>query len=94
MPTAPKHLSRGDFVFKEDDVVDNVYLVQSGIVSITVDRAGTTIEIGQAHAGELLGAEALWGATHRTATARANNEVELVPLQATAAAQRARSARA
>jgi CRP-like cAMP-binding protein len=81
----PKQLSRGEVIYKEDDPVDTVYLIQSGIVSISIERVGTTIEIGQAHAGELLGEEALWGATHWTATARANNDVELVPLQANAA---------
>jgi hypothetical protein len=51
-----------------------------GIVSLSVQRSGTQIDLSLVQTSQLLGDEALWGATQFESTARANNDVTLMPI--------------
>lgn len=88
----PKTFQRGEVIFKEDDPISCVYVVQAGIISLTVERGGTRIELSQVQTNQLLGEEALWGADRWESDARANNEVTLMPIDLTTTLQLWRSA--
>lgn len=88
----PKICQRGETIYKEDDPIERIYLVQAGIITICVQRGGQQIELSQVQSGQFLGEEALWGATRWEATARANNEVTLLPIELKMAIQLWRSA--
>lgn len=80
-PMQPKTIRRGDFVFKADDPITHLYIVQSGVAAVTVQRGPMSIEIVQVGLGQLLGEEALWGCKTWGATATANNDVRVMEIE-------------
>ncbi len=73
-----KLFKRGETLFSVGEPADRVYLLQSGIASVSVARAGRAVEISQVNAPQLLGQEALWGFATWGATAVANNDVRVI----------------
>jgi hypothetical protein len=78
----PKTFRRGETIFKAGDPITDLYIVQSGVASVGVHRAGKTIEIVQVGIGQLLGEEALWGRQQWGANAVANNDIKAMPIAA------------
>lgn len=78
----PKKFKRGEFIFKEGDKADHIYLVQSGRVAICVVRPSSRIEIFVATKGAILGEQALYGMSKHVLSAEALNDVTVleVPL--------------
>lgn len=76
-----KLFTRGEVIFLEGEGATHVYVVESGIVALSIERAGTRIEIAQVSAGQILGEEALMGKSQWSLTAIANNDVRVVPIE-------------
>jgi CRP-like cAMP-binding protein len=72
---------RGDFIYRAGEPVTHIYLIQSGLASVTVTRGNKKIEIAQVIAPQLLGEEALWGSVCWETSAVANNDVRAVPVE-------------
>jgi hypothetical protein len=78
----PKVFRRGETVFKAGEPITHLYIVQSGVASVAIERGGKAIEIVQVGLGQLMGEEALWGRTEWSATATANNDIRALPIEA------------
>jgi hypothetical protein len=75
----PKLFRRGETIFKAGEPIEVLYIVQSGIAAVSVDRGGKNLEIVQVGTGQLLGEDAIWGRKQWSATAVANNDVRALP---------------
>lgn len=78
-----KHESytKGDIIFSEGDVGDCAYLIEDGIVDIYATVNGQEQLINQIGKGDIFGEVALLDHQPRTATARAQDNVVLIPVQ-------------
>lgn len=81
----PKKFKRGEFIFKEGDKADHIYLVQSGRVAICVVRPSSRIEIFVATKGAILGEQALYGMSKHVLSAEALNDVVVLEVPLTIA---------
>jgi hypothetical protein len=79
-----KRFKKGEFLFKENEPITMMYVVQSGKVSLSVERSGKRLEIMQAGAGQVLGEQALFTNARHMFTGEAAQEVKVmeVPLEA------------
>lgn len=71
----------GEIIFKEGDVGDCAYLIEDGIIEIIVTISGQETPVNQIVKNELFGEVALIDYQPRTATARAQEKVVLIPIQ-------------
>ena len=55
-----KELKRGDLLFKEGEKITHLYVVQSGKVSLFLDRSGRKIEIMEGKVSHVMGETALF----------------------------------
>lgn len=78
----PKIFRRGETIFKTGDPISQIFLIQSGLASVSIVRGGKAIEIAQIGVGQILGEEALWGHKQWGTTAVANNDVRAMPMEA------------
>jgi hypothetical protein len=76
----PKTIRRGDTVFKAGDPITELYIIQSGVAALNVQRGDKSLEVAQVGMGQLLGEEALWGAKTWSTTAVANNDIRVMPI--------------
>lgn len=83
--TPPRVFRRGDVIYRAGEPVTHIYMVQSGLASVQVERGDKAIEIAQVGASQVLGEEALFGAQEWSASAIANNEVRAVPIDVASA---------
>ncbi len=58
-----KSLKKGEFLFKENDKITALYLVQSGGVSLCLTRGKKTLELAQLGTGQIIGEQIISGAT-------------------------------
>ena len=58
-----KSLKKGEFLFKENDKITALYLVQSGGVSLCLTRGKKTLELAQLGSGQIIGEQIISGAT-------------------------------
>lgn len=80
-PSIPeKFFSRGQAIYRAGEPVKQLYLLQSGVVSLELTHASGTLELIQVVAPQILGMEALWDCQTWASSAIANNEVRLVEL--------------
>jgi len=70
--------SKGEIIFKEGDVGDRMYVVQSGRVKITKKTASGDIPIATLESGEIFGEMALFDRLPRSATAAAAGETRIL----------------
>lgn len=70
-----------EIIFKEGDVGDCAYLIEEGIVEIVVTIDGREQRVNQIGKSELFGEVALLDRQPRTATARALQQVVLIPIE-------------
>lgn len=71
----PKNYKRGDFIFREGDKAESIFLVQSGRVSICIIRPSTKIEIQAVSKGAVLGDQALYGMSKHVLSAECLTDV-------------------
>ncbi len=68
----------GDFVFKENDVAESLFIVRSGGVTLSRERGAQSLLVAQVPAGHIVGEMALMGDAVRRETARATVASELI----------------
>lgn len=75
-----RHLLRvaaGEWIFREGDPVDHAFVIETGMVEITLTHDGTVETLAHLGPGELLGEMALIDGRARSASARAVTELRL-----------------
>jgi CRP-like cAMP-binding protein len=72
-----KEFSESEIIFKEGDVLDSFYIIESGAVSIHIDKSGQSEQICLLKKGEYFGEMAIFTRNKRTATAIASDETLL-----------------
>ncbi|MEE2787448.1 MAG: cyclic nucleotide-binding domain-containing protein [Myxococcota bacterium] len=73
----PTQLPKGQLLFKENQVGDGAYVVESGEIDVYLDRPEGRISLARFGPGEILGEIALVDGEKRTAHAEAASEVSL-----------------
>lgn len=69
MDTLRTRFEAGQTIFREGDAPDHAYLLESGAVEITAERAGRPVVLSRLGPGDLLGEMAVIDESPRTATA-------------------------
>jgi len=72
-----QHFAAGSVVVREGETGDAMYVVRSGVVRVTVDALEGEKQVAELGPGAVFGEIALVGHEQRTATVRAEGEVEL-----------------
>lgn len=75
-----KIFKKGDLIFREGEKAQKIYLIQAGLVSVFLPRAKKNVEIYQASTSQVLGEEALFGATQYSSSAVALNDTQIVEI--------------
>ncbi len=68
---------KGTIIFREKDLRDNAYIIESGEVEISTTREGRKVPLVRLGQGEVFGETALLGSGPRTATAIATEDTEV-----------------
>ncbi len=78
-----KKLKRGEFLFKEGDLPDKVYLVQSGKIGLMLERGSKRLEITTLGASQVLGESGLFTTAKYPFSAEALQETKVleVPIE-------------
>jgi EAL domain-containing protein (putative c-di-GMP-specific phosphodiesterase class I) len=71
----------GDIIFKEGDEGDGAYLIEEGLIEISVMNNGEALQVNKIGKGELFGEVALIDHQPRTATAKALENTVLIAIQ-------------
>ncbi len=71
----------GDIIFKEGDEGDGAYLIEEGMIEISVMNNGQALQVNKIGKGELFGEVALIDHQPRTATAKAIENTVLIAIQ-------------
>lgn len=82
MAQGSKTFKRGEYIFKEGDKAENIYVVESGKVSIIIERGSAKIELQSLAAGQILGLSALVGLRQHTSTAICSQNCSLMEMPA------------
>jgi len=75
-----KTYSKGDFLFKENDKITHLYLIQSGGVNLCLVKEKKVIDLAQVGASQVLGEGALFGNLTHSSSAMATSETKVVLL--------------
>lgn len=73
-------VKKNDFLFKQGDPADSMYIVKSGTISLLISNGPTEKEIDTAGTGQLLGEMSLFDKKSRSASAKALVDSTLVKL--------------
>jgi CRP-like cAMP-binding protein len=73
-------LKKGDILFREGDASDAMFIIKSGRIAITKAKGTSTVTLGEAKAGEMLGEMAFFDNKPRSAGASALQDSELMAL--------------
>ena len=73
-----KKLKKGEILFKEGDIPQAVYLIQSGKVGLMLERSGKRLEVTSLGASQVLGESALFSNGRQAFSAEALQECKLV----------------
>lgn len=73
-------LKKGDYLFKQGDEPDGMYIVRNGEFSVLIEENGTEKEIFVATTGHLIGELGLFDKQHRIASVRAKVNSSVVSL--------------
>lgn len=76
-----RKIKRGDVIFREGERADMAFIIQAGLVSLSIEKSANTVELMKIGKGQILGHQCLlgWGDFH-TFTAIAVMPVELLEL--------------
>lgn len=75
-----KRLKKGDLLFKENDPVQVIHVVQSGRVALQVERGGKRLEIMTIGPGQALGEQGLFYSARQPFTAEALQETKYIEI--------------
>ena len=73
-----KKFKKGEMIFKEGDSPTTFFVVQSGKVSLYIDRAGQRTEIDQPVVGHVIGEQGIFGFPKQVCNAEALSEVKVI----------------
>jgi CRP-like cAMP-binding protein len=76
MGATAKSFKPGEFLFREGDRSECLYIIQKGIVSVRMSRGSAFVELGRVRAGEVLGELTFFDRQPRSALAMATTTVE------------------
>lgn len=76
----PKTLKKGEYLFREGDNSDAMYVIKSGRIAITKAKGSSEIVLAELVAGEMLGEMAFFDNRPRSASARALTESVAIAL--------------
>ncbi len=81
---ATKEYKKGQLLFKEGDAVESIYFIQTGKVSIFLERQGKKIQIDELKSSQVLGEGGLFalGKHPFSAEAMVNSQVLEIPIKA------------
>ncbi|RME17620.1 MAG: hypothetical protein D6797_02145 [Bdellovibrio sp.] len=71
-----KRYKKGERLFSEGDVLDKVFIIQSGRVSLFIERSGKRIELNQSTTGQILGEQRVFSNVKANLSAEALSEVK------------------
>jgi hypothetical protein len=79
-----KTLSKGEFLYKENDKISQLYLIQSGSLNLCLIKEKKIIDLNMVGPSQILGESALFGSTyyHSSAMAVTETKVISIPLEA------------
>jgi len=72
-----RKFKKGEVLFREGDTPTSFYVIQSGKVSMYIDRAGQRCEIDQPVVGHVIGEQGIFGYPKQAATAEALSELKV-----------------
>ena len=75
-----KKLKKGDKIYSEGDTLQNFYIVQSGKVSLYIERGGQKTEVDQPLIGHVIGEQGVFGFPRQAFNAEALSEVRVVEM--------------
>src|SRR4051794_5666161 len=75
-----KVFAKGDLICREGDKIQNLYLLQSGIVLVFLPRPKKNFELYQLTAGQVVGEMALFGNYQHMASVQALTECTVIEL--------------
>lgn len=75
---AGKKLKRGEFLFKEGDAPQTLYIVQSGKIGLMVERNGKFLEIASLGPNQVFGEQALFSSGKHAFAAQALQEAKVM----------------
>ncbi len=70
-----KKLKKGEVLVREGETIENIYLIQTGRMTLFIERSNKKIELGVLKAGQIIGEKALFGQAKLPFSALAANEV-------------------
>ncbi len=73
-----KRYKKGDYLFKEGENVQTLFIIQSGKVALNVERSGRKIEVVTLGANQVLGEQGLFANTRHTFCAEALQETKVM----------------
>ena len=73
-----KKFKKGEILFRENDPIGMIYVVQSGKVSLNVERGGKRLEVLTVGASQVLGEQVLFAQARHAFTAEVMQEVKLM----------------
>ncbi len=80
MSQTAKKLAKGEFLFREGDTPDAMYVIKTGMIAITKTKGSGSIVLAEKKAGEMLGEMAFFDAKPRSAHAVAATDAEVIAL--------------
>ncbi len=78
--TKSRHLRPGEYLFRENETANALYIIKSGTIAIRKRRGNTYVELARAFSGEVLGELAFFDRKPRSAAAMATMETEVLEL--------------
>ena len=78
--SAEKKYKKGERIFSEGDQLQSFYVIQSGKVSVNIDRAGQKTEVDQPMIGHVIGEQGVFGFPRQAFNADAQSEVKVVEI--------------
>lgn len=78
--TAEKKFKKGDKIFSEGDQLQSFYVLQSGKVSLYIERGGQKTEIDQPIVGHVIGEQGVFNFPRQVFNAEALSEVKVVEM--------------
>lgn len=76
--TTEKKFKKGEKLFSEGDQLQSFFLLQSGRVSLSIERGGQRTEVDQPAVGQVLGEQGIFGFPRQLFDAEAQSEVKVV----------------
>jgi CRP/FNR family cyclic AMP-dependent transcriptional regulator len=80
MAATTRNFKAGEYLFREGDISDTMYVVKEGIISVRKKKSAAYIEIGTIHSKEVLGELSFFDRRPRSASAIAITDVEALEI--------------